>query len=464
LASVGSTGQILQANTAAIPSWSTATYPATATTAGTILRANGTNWVASTSTFADTYTASNLLYASSANTVTGLATGNNGLLVTNATGVPSILAGPGVANKMLLSSAAAAPVWSTSTIPSSAGATANKFLKSDGTNYVLSTTTWPDASATAGKIVRSDGTNWAASTTIWPDSITDTYVLVATAANTIGSDAGLVYDDATDTLTVAGAVVPDAASGADLGSTSLEWTNLYIGTGRAYFGAAQERSIYNYATTATLAIAGLAAGSGAALQYSTTDYSVYYVSSSERYKEDIKSFTDDWWKILETEPKSFTFKASQIKDIGYIAEDFQALGLTNLLYYDAEGLPTSIKYEKISLYLVEIAKAQKKEIEEMKALLNPEGATAATNELEMVDKATGEIYCTWIENGEWMKVKGECAGISTPPPPPPPPTPPGIPAVEQPSTQEQPVIEEPQPDTPSQISSPESPPAETPIE
>ncbi len=29
-------------------------------------------------------------------------------------------------------------------------------------------------------------------------------------------------------------------------------------------------------------------------------------------------------------------------------------------------------------------------------------------EFEMKDKATGEIYCTWIENGEWVKVKREC--------------------------------------------------------
>jgi hypothetical protein len=35
-----------------------------------------------------------------------------------------------------------------------------------------------------------------------------------------------------------------------------------------------------------------------------------------------------------------------------------------------------------------------------------------TNEIQIVDKATGEIYCTWIENGEWKKVKGECEAIS----------------------------------------------------
>ena len=36
-----------------------------------------------------------------------------------------------------------------------------------------------------------------------------------------------------------------------------------------------------------------------------------------------------------------------------------------------------------------------------------------TEKLEMVDQATGEIYCTWIENGEWVKVKGECETIDT---------------------------------------------------
>ncbi|MEK7166862.1 MAG: hypothetical protein AAB732_00375, partial [Patescibacteria group bacterium] len=35
------------------------------------------------------------------------------------------------------------------------------------------------------------------------------------------------------------------------------------------------------------------------------------------------------------------------------------------------------------------------------------------NNLEMIDKATGEKYCTWIENGEWVKIKGECAKQET---------------------------------------------------
>jgi len=37
--------------------------------------------------------------------------------------------------------------------------------------------------------------------------------------------------------------------------------------------------------------------------------------------------------------------------------------------------------------------------------------TARIQGLEMVDKTTGEIYCTWIDNGEWQKAKGECGSV-----------------------------------------------------
>lgn len=63
----GSSGQILRSAGTAVPTWSTATYPATTTV-------------------------SQLLYSSSANTVAGLATANTGVLVTDSSGVPSIQA------------------------------------------------------------------------------------------------------------------------------------------------------------------------------------------------------------------------------------------------------------------------------------------------------------------------------------------------------------------------------------
>ncbi len=87
---LGGSGTLMQsAGTSSIPTFTTATYPSVATSSGTILRANGTNWVASTSTFADTYAASTLLYSNGTNTVTGLATANSAALITNSSGVPA---------------------------------------------------------------------------------------------------------------------------------------------------------------------------------------------------------------------------------------------------------------------------------------------------------------------------------------------------------------------------------------
>jgi len=82
----GTTGQVLQTNTTANPTWSTATYPSTTTV-------------------------SQLLYSSSANTVSGLATGNDGVLITSNTGVPSWLANSGTAGYVLTANTGAPPSW-----------------------------------------------------------------------------------------------------------------------------------------------------------------------------------------------------------------------------------------------------------------------------------------------------------------------------------------------------------------
>lgn len=145
-------------------------------------------------------------------------TASNGGIIYSTSAAMAILAGTPTASKMLLSGASTTPTWSTSTIPTSAGATANKVLLSDGTNYILSTPTFPNASATSGKWISSDGTNWIASTptlsstatsgaylrgdgTNWitstlilPNTITANQVLWATATNTVGSDTTFTYN------------------------------------------------------------------------------------------------------------------------------------------------------------------------------------------------------------------------------------------------------------------------------
>ncbi len=77
--------QMLQSGSSTTPAWSTSTWPATTTV-------------------------NQILYSSSANTVAGLATGNNGVLITSAAGVPSILA-DGTTGQILTATTGAPPSW-----------------------------------------------------------------------------------------------------------------------------------------------------------------------------------------------------------------------------------------------------------------------------------------------------------------------------------------------------------------
>src|SRR5580692_352112 len=78
--------QLLLSGSSAIPVWSQTTYPTT----------NAIN---------------TLLYASSANTMAALATANNGVLITNNTGVPSWLANSGTPGFVLTANSGAPPSW-----------------------------------------------------------------------------------------------------------------------------------------------------------------------------------------------------------------------------------------------------------------------------------------------------------------------------------------------------------------
>lgn len=179
-------GQILQVNSGATLglSYSTATYPSTALNVARILRSDGTNYVDTTSTFADTYAASSVLYANGANNVAGLATANNGLLVTSNTGVPSILAGPGTTGNMLISNAAAAPSFTTYTVPTTVGATGSIVI-SDGTNKINSTSLWPNTVGSTGTILRSNGTSNAYTTSTFADTYGVSTILYASSANVV---------------------------------------------------------------------------------------------------------------------------------------------------------------------------------------------------------------------------------------------------------------------------------------
>lgn len=66
--------------------------------------------------------------------------------------------------------------------------TAGKVMVSDGTNWITSTPTFPNASATSGKFIRSDGTNWIASTPTLPTTAgTSGKIVISDGTNFVSS-------------------------------------------------------------------------------------------------------------------------------------------------------------------------------------------------------------------------------------------------------------------------------------
>lgn len=111
----GTTGQLLQSQgAAALASFTTATYPSTATSAGTILRADGTNWVGTTTTYPATNAINTIMYASSANALGSIAAANSSVLVTSSSGVPS-MSGAMTNGQLIIGSTGATPTAATLT-------------------------------------------------------------------------------------------------------------------------------------------------------------------------------------------------------------------------------------------------------------------------------------------------------------------------------------------------------------
>ncbi len=86
LAGTSTANQVLLSGSSTTPAWSTATYPATTTI-------------------------NQLLYSSVANTISGVTAGNNGVLISSSSGVPSWLANSGTAGYVLTANSGAPPSW-----------------------------------------------------------------------------------------------------------------------------------------------------------------------------------------------------------------------------------------------------------------------------------------------------------------------------------------------------------------
>lgn len=104
-------------------------------------------------------------------------------------------------------------------------------------------------------------------------------------------------------------------------------------------------------------------GSGVTLQWGSGG-EVIQATSSARYKENITGLMENFEALLQAEPKKYTRKGGNPTawEVGFIAEEFEALGLTPLVFYDAQGRPDGIYYEKMVTYIVPILREKSEQI------------------------------------------------------------------------------------------------------
>ncbi|MBU3934609.1 tail fiber domain-containing protein, partial [Patescibacteria group bacterium] len=98
-----------------------------------------------------------------------------------------------------------------------------------------------------------------------------------------------------------------------------------------------------------------------------------------------------------------------IKELSTKVNSGGAVGTGQISGVNTSTIIDSVKSGLVSLGIVVergIVKITELAVEKFNA------KTARMEEMEMVDRTTGEIWCAWIENGEWKRVKGDCALVA----------------------------------------------------
>ncbi len=92
------------------------------------------------------------------------------------------------------------------------------------------------------------------------------------------------------------------------------------------------------------------------------------VVSSRRFKENIEPLGPT--KVLDLDPVSFNFKKnpSGVKSIGLIAEDVAKV-MPDMVVYDDEGIPFTVRYDHVSIMLLQEVKSLRAELNELKERL-----------------------------------------------------------------------------------------------
>jgi len=132
-----------------------------------------------------------------------------------------------------------------------------------------------------------------------------------------------------------------------------------------------------FVVNGTMTYPGIATGSGSTMVVVTTGSRVAYTTSSERFKDEIKSIVSVGWlnKVLQLRPITYKTAADFVinnepnpTQVGFLAEDIAELEneLSMVVNLDPLGDPFSISYDRLVPFLTLAIKELKAEIDQLK--------------------------------------------------------------------------------------------------
>lgn len=389
----GTAGQVLQSGGAsADPVYSTATYPATATSSGQILRANGVNWVATTATYPATASVGQVLAGTSSNVFSGITAGTTGQVLIGATGaapafgtVPAITtltgdSGSATGNSVQVRANSAALGCGSSVLFTGSGATltltvtdsnnstfigagAGKAGASGANNAAIGNLALP--SVTSGDSNMAFGSSALAACNSGNYNVA-VGVIALQSLTTTSQNVAIGRQALQQIVTGANNIAIGYQAGVNL--TTNDSNNIHIGNA----GTAADNakiSIGTNGTQTTCFIQGISGVTitGTAVLCSTAGQ-LGTVVSSLRYKENVTPIKDDV-SVLALNPVEFNYKQdkSKTKQYGLIAEEV-AEDFPYLCFYNEKGEPQSVKYHELPTLLLLEVKRLTKRVEELEKI------------------------------------------------------------------------------------------------
>lgn len=132
---------------------------------------------------------------------------------------------------------------------------------------------------------------------------------------------------------------------------------------------------------------GISAQAGATYVHVDGDGKLWKITSSKKYKTNIRNLNSDPMAVLELRPVKYQCRVSGKEDVGLIAEEVEQV-TRDLVIHNDDGSPEAVKYDRVALYLLQVVKAQQGSIAALEERLE---ALESTTELGQF-RGAKEVY------------------------------------------------------------------------